>query len=146
MASDVEKGGEGVSTPTSTHMDITHASRNPTQEEANFDNDTHSISPESATLPPGIEGKDQKEPIQSDYPASDQDIAIIVPRSKRRGLFGQLTLLAEVENPKTYTRRKKWFITFIVAVAGAVAPMGSSIFFRKSSVSPHGESMLTVRV
>lgn len=56
---------------------------------------------------------------------------VMVPRLKRRGLFGQFTLLAEVENPKAYSRKTKWFITFIVAVAGATAPMGSSIFFRK---------------
>lgn len=56
---------------------------------------------------------------------------VVVPRLKRRGLFGQFTLLEEVENPKTYSRKKKWFVTFIVAVAGITAPMGSSIFFRK---------------
>ena len=56
--------------------------------------------------------------------------AVVVPRLKRRGLLGQLTLVAEVEDPKTYPRKMKWFITFIVAVAGATAPMGSSIFFR----------------
>ncbi|EPS33330.1 hypothetical protein PDE_08292 [Penicillium oxalicum 114-2] len=55
--------------------------------------------------------------------------AIKVPRARRRGLFAQLTLIAEVEDPKTYSRKLKWFITFIVAVAGATAPMGSSIFF-----------------
>ncbi|KAJ5544752.1 hypothetical protein N7535_006862 [Penicillium sp. DV-2018c] len=54
---------------------------------------------------------------------------IKVSRLKRRGLFGQLALVAEVENPKTYPRKTKWFITFIVAVAGATAPMGSSIFY-----------------
>jgi len=58
--------------------------------------------------------------------------AVKVPRLKRRGLLGQFALVAEVQNPKTYSRRMKWFITFIVAVAGAAAPMGSSIFFRKS--------------
>lgn len=65
------------------------------------------------------------------YDQDREDTAVVVPRSQRRGLFGQYTLLAEVEDPKTYTRRKKWFITFIVAVAGSTAPMGSSIFFRK---------------
>ncbi|CAG8946045.1 unnamed protein product [Penicillium salamii] len=55
--------------------------------------------------------------------------AIQVSRTKRRGLFGQLALVAEVENPKTYPRKMKWFITFIVALAGSTAPMGSSIFF-----------------
>ena len=58
--------------------------------------------------------------------------AVTVPRLKRRGLLGQFALVAEIENPKTYPRRTKWFITFIVAVAGAAAPLGSSIFFRKS--------------
>ncbi|KAJ5638083.1 Major facilitator superfamily domaingeneral substrate transporter [Penicillium lividum] len=54
---------------------------------------------------------------------------IVVPRLKRRGLFGQLTLIAEVEDPRTYPRNTKWFITFIVATAGMLAPLGSSIFF-----------------
>ncbi|KAF3491755.1 MFS multidrug transporter [Arthroderma uncinatum] len=53
---------------------------------------------------------------------------VIVPRGKRRGLFGSLTLLAEVENPKLYNRKAKWFITFVVAIAAAAAPMGSAIF------------------
>lgn len=56
---------------------------------------------------------------------------IVVPRLQRRGLLGQITLLAEVENPKTYSRRVKWFITFVVAMAAVVAPLGSSIIFRK---------------
>ncbi|PLN84056.1 MFS general substrate transporter [Aspergillus taichungensis] len=75
-----------------------------------------------------FEGKDEGKDAPS-YPQDREDTAVVVPRSQRRGLFGQYTLLAEVEDPKTYTRRKKWFITFIVAVAGSTAPMGSSIFF-----------------
>ncbi|KAJ5295921.1 hypothetical protein PENANT_c001G03734 [Penicillium antarcticum] len=55
--------------------------------------------------------------------------AIKVARLKRRGLFGQLALVAEIENPKTYPRKMKWFITFIVALAGSTAPLGSAIFF-----------------
>ena len=54
-----------------------------------------------------------------------------VPRSKRRGLLGQFTILAEVEQPKNYPRRIKWFITFIVALAAIAAPLGTTIFFRK---------------
>ncbi|KAJ6014552.1 hypothetical protein N7540_009143 [Penicillium herquei] len=53
---------------------------------------------------------------------------VVVPRLKRRGLLGQITLISEVENPRTYSRHMKWFITFIVALAGVVAPMGSAIF------------------
>ncbi|RVX74858.1 hypothetical protein B0A52_01135 [Exophiala mesophila] len=51
----------------------------------------------------------------------------IVPRSKRRGLFARFTLIAEVTNPYDYSNNLKWFITFIVSVAGAAAPVGSAI-------------------
>lgn len=56
--------------------------------------------------------------------------AVKVPRSKRRGLLGRFTLVAEVENSYDYNNKLKWFITFIVAFAAAGAPLGSSIFFR----------------
>ena len=53
-----------------------------------------------------------------------------VPRSKRRGLFGRFAILAEVEEPKHYSRTAKWYITFVVASAAVAAPMGSTIIFR----------------
>jgi len=59
-----------------------------------------------------------------------------VPRSQRRGLFGRITILAEVEEPKNYPRRTKWFITCVIALAAAAAPLGSTIFFRKGAVRP----------
>lgn len=52
-----------------------------------------------------------------------------VPRSQRRGLFGRFTIVAEVEEPKHYSRRTKWYITFVVALAAVAAPMGSAIIF-----------------
>src|SRR5947207_3269743 len=55
--------------------------------------------------------------------------AVKVPRSRRRGLLGRFTLVAEIENPYDYGNSLKWFITFIVAFAAAAAPTGSSIFF-----------------
>ncbi len=54
-----------------------------------------------------------------------------IPRSQRRGLFGRFTLVAEVEEPKHYPRRTKWFITFNIALAAVAAPLGSAIIFRK---------------
>ncbi|KAH6631060.1 major facilitator superfamily domain-containing protein [Chaetomium sp. MPI-SDFR-AT-0129] len=54
--------------------------------------------------------------------------AVIVPRSQRRGLFGGITLIPEVERPYEYKTSTKWVITAIVALAAAGAPMGSSIF------------------
>ncbi|QIX00018.1 hypothetical protein AMS68_005535 [Peltaster fructicola] len=53
--------------------------------------------------------------------------AVIVPREERRGLFARFAVIAEVTEPHDYTRKKKWTITFIVAVAAAAAPMGSAI-------------------
>lgn len=52
-----------------------------------------------------------------------------VPRSQRRGLFGRFSILAEVEEPKHYPRKTKWYITFVVALAAMAAPMGSAIIF-----------------
>ena len=54
-----------------------------------------------------------------------------VPRASRRGLFGRFSILAEVEEPKHYSRRTKWFITFIIALAAIAAPLGSAIILRK---------------
>ncbi|KAF2769377.1 MFS general substrate transporter [Teratosphaeria nubilosa] len=47
--------------------------------------------------------------------------------AKRRGLFVRLCIVAEVDNPYAYTRRNKWTITLIIAIAGAVGPMGSGL-------------------
>lgn len=80
---------------------------------------------------PVMQDKSPEEGFPSYQPETENQAPAVVPRSKRRGLFGQFTLLAEVENPKTYPRKIKWFITFIVAVAAAAAPLGSSIFFRE---------------
>nr|POF01192.1 mfs transporter ops2 [Quercus suber] len=53
--------------------------------------------------------------------------AIVVPRAQRRGLLARLTLIAEITDPYAYARKKKWLLTFVVALAGAAAPMGSSL-------------------
>ncbi|KAH5116257.1 hypothetical protein HBH71_120410 [Parastagonospora nodorum] len=53
--------------------------------------------------------------------------AVLVPRTQRRGLLARFTLIPEVENPYHYTRKTKWFLTFIVAFCAMAAPMGSAI-------------------
>lgn len=58
--------------------------------------------------------------------------ANIIPRNQRRGLFGQLAIIPEIERPYDYTTKTKWTITAIVALAAAAAPMGSGIFYRMS--------------
>jgi multidrug resistance protein len=59
--------------------------------------------------------------------ASEDIDPVFVPKGQRRGLLARVAIVAEVEDPKHYARRTKWFITFVVAVAGAAAPMGSGI-------------------
>ena len=54
-----------------------------------------------------------------------------VPINERRGLLARLSLIPEVDEPKNYSPRAKWTITFIVAIAGAAAPTGSGILLRK---------------
>ena len=50
-----------------------------------------------------------------------------IARSKRRGLFAQFTVIAEVTEPSHYNNKTKWTITAIVAIAAAAAPVGSAI-------------------
>jgi hypothetical protein len=58
----------------------------------------------------------------------------VVPRSKRRGLLGNFAfIIPEVERPYEYKNSTKWFITLIIALAAAAAPMGSAIFLRRYS-------------
>ena len=56
-----------------------------------------------------------------------------VPRSQRRGLFGRFSILAEVEEPHHYSRRTKWYITFVIAMAAVAAPLGSAIILRMAT-------------
>lgn len=62
---------------------------------------------------------------------SNEPRPVPVPRLRRRGLFGQLTLVPEVENPRAYSRSTKWILTCTVSLATLIAPMGTSIFYRK---------------
>lgn len=59
--------------------------------------------------------------------ASEDIDPIFVPKDQRRGLLARLAVIAEVEDPKHYSRKTKWIITFVVAMAGAGAPLGSGI-------------------
>jgi hypothetical protein len=100
--------------------------------EGPFDMDDANSRSRASSVVAGDEEKNISDtPIPLARQTTELGPAVKVPRLKRRGLFGQMTLVAEVEDPKTYPRKMKWFITFIVAVAGATAPMGSSVFFRK---------------
>ena len=72
----------------------------------------------------------QKRDVEAVETEIEDPEPVKVPRSQRRGLFGRFTIVAEVEEPKHYSRRTKWYITFVVALAAVAAPMGSAIVFR----------------
>ncbi|KAL5417905.1 hypothetical protein PMIN03_001394 [Paraphaeosphaeria minitans] len=79
-------------------------------------------------------GHDEKQASGRPYPpatltktTSVNPEAVVVHRKNRRGLFGSLTIIPEVENSYHYARKTKWFITAIVAACAMGAPMGSAI-------------------
>ena len=51
----------------------------------------------------------------------------VVRRTSRRGLIATFTVIPEVSDPREYSRRTKWTITMLVAIAAAAAPLGSTI-------------------
>lgn len=75
--------------------------------------------------------------VQSRAAASTRSRALsIVPRSKRRGLFGRFAIVAEVSTPYDYPNSTKWGITATISLATAAGPMGSSIFYRTQCPLP----------
>jgi len=108
-------------------------------------------SPPSGKVESGASGRQVSVPSSGTVSGNEQEAAqrprprrsvtssilptpVKVRRSARRGLFGRFTILAEVEEPKHYERRTKWFITFMIAIAAAAAPLGSAILFRMFSL------------
>jgi hypothetical protein len=89
---------------------------------------------EAAAETPPQKSKSRSSSVRSRRPT-------VVPRSKRRGLLGRFSIIPEVDRPHDYTRKTKWLITFIVALAAAAAPLGSAIFYRVSyTPSPFPQS------
>ena len=77
--------------------------------------------------------------------AKEDDVCPVpnkIPRSQRRGLFGRFTIIAEVDEPKLYPRKIKWFITFVIACAAIAAPLGSTIIFRESEAENRSTNRL----
>lgn len=81
----------------------------------------------SSSNPDITSSQTTKRPVTLARTTSVTPDAILTPRSQRRGLLARFTLIPEVENPYHYTRKTKWFLTFIVAFCAMAAPMGSAI-------------------
>lgn len=70
--------------------------------------------------------------VMADSEKAAPPAQILVDRSQRRGFLPQLTLVPELQDPRTYSNSTKWLLTSLVAVAGAMSSTGSSIFYRLS--------------
>ncbi|KAI1262654.1 major facilitator superfamily transporter [Xylariaceae sp. FL1019] len=71
----------------------------------------------------------QFRPVQSRASSMRSRHVVPVPRAKQRGFLSWLSVIPEVDRPYNYQDGTKWFITLVVAVAAAAAPMGSAIFY-----------------
>jgi hypothetical protein len=90
----------------------------------------HSLS--SGDLIEPVPMQPEAPPSSNSKPASVLSRTLsVVPRSKRRGLLGRLSIIPEVDRPYDYANCTKWLITLVVALAGAAAPLGSAIFLRE---------------
>lgn len=87
----------------------------------------------NASRSPSLDKTPKENQNRTGSVVSDVEDSIAIPRGERRGWLAKFSVVAEVEDPKHYARRTKWFITAIVAVAAAAAPMGSGIVLRKIS-------------
>lgn len=113
------------------------------------DTDPDPVSP-ATTFPPrvhdGAPGEKERgeekdggplRPARSTASSTRPRRAIPIPRESRRGLVPWLSLVPEVDNPRNYDNNVKWMLTVFVAAAACAAPMGSSIFYRESTlISP----------
>lgn len=88
---------------------------------------TGRINDESQTLD-SVSSQSAQETTRIPEPSKDEiREAVTVPRSQRRGLLARVAIVPEIKDSKTFSRRVKWGLTFIVAAAGTAGPMGSAI-------------------
>jgi multidrug resistance protein len=80
-----------------------------------------------ASTTPTIPQSEKTRPTTLARTASVVPEAVIVPRSERRGLLARFALIPEIENSYHYSRKTKWFLTFVIAVCAMAGPMGSAI-------------------
>lgn len=143
-------GPEGSDTETASHHDEKRKGEVDEEEDDDEeDGSTHSLDDEAEQHhdpePEGPEGLntgilvDPETAAAAGGPSRAQSRAssarsrplVIVPRSQRRGLFASLVIIPEVERPYDYSRKTKWTITAIVALAAAGGPIGSNLMYRK---------------
>lgn len=105
-----------------------HGSQTPPEKEIP-DEFASSSSKSSDTASKEKEQQSQQQPDLEKSPSDVRPPPEVVPRLKRRGLFGSLTIVPEVVNAYHYPNSTKWMMTVLVAMAGVTSSTGSSIFY-----------------
>lgn len=54
-----------------------------------------------------------------------------IPAPMRTGFLSFLVIIPPIANTTHYSRRTKWMLTIVVALAALAAPLGSNILLRK---------------
>ncbi|KAF6817045.1 MFS multidrug resistance [Colletotrichum musicola] len=131
---DPEKGSFPPETASERREDLSPSSDSEdeiTEADRNGDEDGSRQSPDPAPAADPSAGREDAPAARTRSRASStrSRALSVIARSKRRGLFGQLAVIPEVNRPYDYTDKTKWTITLIIALAAAVSPMGSSIFY-----------------
>ncbi|KAH6899832.1 major facilitator superfamily domain-containing protein [Thelonectria olida] len=122
---DLERGGNGreVERPTT-------AGSESSKSEQSHSESIREIEPVTIGEPLGtIDTKRSTRRSQSRASSARSRPLSIVPRSQRRGLFGSITLVPEIPYPPDYKKSTKWGLTFIIALATAAAPLGSTVVY-----------------
>lgn len=117
--------------------------------EAGFDNrslhSTHSGHSDQSTVADSVDVENADDALARTI--TPKRPVVKVPRFEMRGLFARFSLMAEVTEPYDYKNNTKWFITFVVAVAAAAAPVGSAIILRTCAFAVLGsDATLLTRV
>ena len=83
---------------------------------------------------PPVEEKEDLQANQTGLPFAPEveEPPSIVP-SKRTTVFDCFLLVKKVDDPKSYSRRFRWFITILAAASAALDPLSSTIFYRNRS-------------
>ncbi|EPE09913.1 mfs transporter [Ophiostoma piceae UAMH 11346] len=135
-----KQAGGSVSGSHSRTDEDSHADKEHHESHGGSDSDSDDEIPEDDGIPPlADEAGAGLQAIESRHSQMNRSVATlartvsrtptIVPRSKRRGLFGRFAVLPEIERPYDYANKTKWLITLVVALSAAGGPMGSSIFY-----------------
>ena len=114
--------------PEVAHLTESKNEERPEADDARSTHSSHSLAPSERSTIADDQSHDVEAAIERTL--TPKKPIIKVPQAERRGLFVRFCVVAEVTEPWDYNNNTKWFITFIIAIAGAASPIGSAIILR----------------